>query len=55
MLFSKNKTPVVGDDLLSRRSNIIGPEVFHFRVRYGIGWDNLGIVAKYWGFIVLFT
>ena len=25
------------------KTTIIGPEVFHFRVRNGIGWDNLGI------------
>ncbi len=34
-----------GNYLLSRKSTIIGLEVFHFCVRNGNRWDNLGIVA----------
>lgn len=28
------------------KCTIISPEVFHFRVRNGIGWNNLGIITK---------
>ena len=53
--FKQTKSRFGGSDLLSRgKPTIIGLGVFHFRVRYGIGWGNSGIAATKAAFWILY-